>query len=80
MRLSALYLNSMNNVKMKYEYLQNCSIYNKVEYNRKVGLLKQVLMIVKDRDDKLFTAVKQRAGNNILKVFILMKPTKRIAA
>ena len=40
MRLSALYLNSMNNVSVKYEYLKNCSVYNEVKYNGKVGILK----------------------------------------
>ena len=40
MRLSALHLNSLNNSQVKYKFLQNYSIYNKVEYKGKVGPLK----------------------------------------
>ena len=47
----------MNNVSIKYEYLKNYSGYNEVKYNGKVGILKQILMLVKDRNETLFTAV-----------------------
>ena len=80
MRLSALHLNSMNNVSVKYEYLKNYSVYDEVKYNRKVGILKQILISVKDKNEILFTAVEQGAGKNESKVFILMKPNKRAAA
>ena len=80
MRLSALHLNSMNNMSVKYEYLKNCSVYNKVKYNRKVKTLKQILITVKDENETLFTAVEQGARKNESKVFILIKPNKRAAA
>ena len=80
MRLSALYLNSINNVSIKYEYLKNYSVYDKVKYNGKVGILKQILISVKDGNEILFTAVEQGARKNELKVFILMKPNKRAVA
>ena len=37
-------------------------------------------MNVKDGEDRLFTAVEQGAGKNVFKVFVLMKPTKRVLA
>ena len=80
MILSALHLNSINNVSIKYKYLQNCSVYDEVKYNEKVGTLKEILMLVKDGDEILFTAVKQGAEKNESKVFILIKPNKRKAA
>ena len=57
MRLSMLHLNSMNKSQVKYEFLQSCSVYDEVEYKGKVGLLKQILMNVKDGEDRLFTVV-----------------------
>ena len=80
MRLSALHLNSMNNVSVKNEYLKNCLVYDKVKYNGKFGILKKILISVKDRNEILFTVVEQGAGKNESKVFILMKPNKRAEA
>ena len=80
MRLSALYLNSINSISVKYKFLQNCSVYDEVEYKGNKGPLKQILIQVKDEEDKLFSAVEQGVGKNALKVFVLMKPTKRSTA
>ena len=77
-RLKVLHLNAINNIAVKFEYLTNYSVYDKVEYLGKKGPLKQILLQVTENNEKIFTGVEQGSGKNTLKVFILMKPNKQM--
>ena len=79
-RIRALYLNSMNNIQVKYEFLTNCLIYDKVKYNGKQGSVKQNLLEIMDRNYRLFIAIEQGSGKNVMKVFLLVKLNRRAAA
>ena len=52
-----LYINNINNVLVKYEFIDNASILDEVKYNRKTGILQDILLDIKLNKSPLFVGV-----------------------
>ena len=77
-RLGALYINSMKNVEVKYEYITNINLSEKIEYQGKKMKFKEMILIIKAGGKQIFLAVEKEVGYYKQSAFLLMKPTKRV--
>ena len=57
MKLVSLYINNVNNVETRYEFLDEADINKMVEYNSQLNTLRDALLDVKVRSMSLFTGV-----------------------
>ena len=56
-KVASLYINNINNVEVKYEYIKNADINDIVELNGKKGTIRDIILDIKNRDMPLFTRV-----------------------
>ena len=68
-KLTALHINNVNNMETKYEYLDGAHIEDIIEYDGKVGALRDVLLDIKIRSVPLFIGTKQGIGRKEKTVF-----------
>ena len=76
-RIGALHINKMNNVEVKYEYIQNVDMNNIVEYKRQIRTIHNILLDIKINNMPLFTRVEQGSGQRKYCVFMLITPRLR---
>lgn len=50
-RIAAMHCNDVINVKSRYEILFNASVADKVLFNEKEGMLKEILLNAEDKED-----------------------------
>ena len=77
MRLKLLHLNAMKNVPVKYEFIKEANLLEKVIHKKKEVKLRDVLLEVREGNEKLFVATEQESGKHSRSVFVLIKPTTR---
>ena len=56
-KMCSLYVNNINNVPVKYEFINNASILDQVKYNSKTGILRDILLDIKHNHSSLFIRV-----------------------
>ena len=56
-RFGALHINSMNNVEVQYEYIENVDLSETVSYQRKQMKFKEMIMTIKVNGSKLFIVI-----------------------
>ena len=56
-KLGSLHINDINNVKIRYEFITQTDIEDKVILNRKVGLLRDIILSVKYVQCPLFIGI-----------------------
>ena len=79
-RLAAMHYNDVINVKSRYEILFDVSVADKVSFNEKEGILKEILLNVEDNDDRLFMAVEQGSGEGRNNIQVILNPSKKFKA
>ena len=62
MRLGGLYINSLCNIPMKYEYIENVDLSEKVTYQGKKTIFKEMILLIKYNCRIMFVAVEKRVG------------------
>ena len=55
--MCGLYINNIKNVAIKYEFIDNTSLLDKVKYNRKTRILSDILLDIKYNKTPLFVEV-----------------------
>ena len=48
MKMCSLHINNINNVLVKHEFINNASILDKVKYQEKTGILRDIILEVKN--------------------------------
>ena len=76
-RFRALHINSINNIEVQYEYIENVDLSEKVSYQGKQMKFKEMTMVIKVNEGKLFVVIEKRVGKHKNTAFLLMKPTRR---
>ena len=80
MRLGYLHINSLCNVPVKYEYIENVNLSEIIRYKGKRAIFKEMILLVKQNGSKLFVAVEKGIGKHKDSVFFLMKLVLQMAA
>ena len=70
-RIYALYINEMYNVEIRFEALYNAKVFDRVSYNRKTRVLRDMLLSIKVGKTSLFVGVEQRLGSDEDNIFLL---------
>ena len=78
MRLGGLYINSLYNIPMKYEYIENIELLEKVTYQRKKTMLKEMILSIKYNEGRIFVAVEKEVGKHKNSAFLFIIPTMRM--
>ena len=79
-RLAAMHYNDVINIKSRYEILFDASVVDKVLFNGKEGILKEILLNVEDNEDRLFMAVEQGSGKGRNNIQVILNPGKKYKA
>jgi len=57
--MCSLNVNNINNVPVKYEFIDNTNILDEVKYKGKTGILRDILLDIKHNNSLLFVGVEQ---------------------
>ena len=77
-RLGELHINSSCNVPIKYEHIKNAELSEKVTYQEKIAMFKEMILSIKCNGGKIFVAVEKGVGKHKNSAFLLMKPMMRM--
>ena len=80
MRLRGLHINFLCNTSVKYEYIENVDLLEKVTYQGKKTIFKEIILSIKHNRGRMFVAVEKWVGKHKNSVFLLIIPIMRMIA
>jgi len=80
MKIVSFHINNVNNVEVRYEYIENADMNDIVEYKGSKGTIRDILLDVKINEMPFFTGVEQGSGWKRNCIFLLMTPRLRSEA
>ena len=57
MKMCSLHINNISNIPVKYEFINNVSILDKVKCQKKLGILRDILLDMKYNKSPLFAGI-----------------------
>ena len=63
-KVGVLYLNNMNNTKVRFETLYNINVFDQVEFQGKTSIIRYALIELKYNKSQLFYGVEQGKGKS----------------
>ena len=73
MRIRALHINSMRNIAVRYEYIENVYVNDIVIFGTKKASLKEIIMAVKKDGTNTFIAAEQGSRKLANAIMVLFK-------
>ena len=78
MRLGDLHINSLCNIPVKYEYIENVKLSEKVTYQGKKTMFKEMILSIKYNRGRMFIVVEKGVGKHKNSAFLLIISIMRI--
>jgi len=79
-KLGSLYINDVSNMEVRYEFIEDTTIDDLVEFKGKQETIRDALLSVKYNNHPLFTIVEQEVEKFKYRVYMLMIPRLRSVA
>ena len=62
MKITSLHINNINNIEVKYKFIENADINDIIEYKGQSRTIQNIFLDIKINNILLFTGVDQRSG------------------